>query len=196
MTYLKLLPYLFVLLILVLIQVCCTTDEPDPKPVIEPVQTLEECIAEKVDTLQSGRAYMALQENRAKWQCQDINNYSFIVTQAIGISLCRQIEFKIVVKDSVITSTEVVNDATASQNCIESLVTIDGLFDFINVAVDETIPTGYRDPMDRDLDLFVAFGVIIDYDEVYGFPTSIFIDYVRQLADEEFSVQVRDFEVL
>jgi len=191
MKFLDILTFLLALLLF-----SCSTEEPDPVPMEQPVQTLEECIAENVNTLQSDSAYMALQENWARWRCQDISDYSFIVTQGFGISPCRQAEFKVVVQDSVIISTEVVDGVTTSQNCIDNLVTLDGLFDFINVAVDETVSTGWRDPFDRDKDLLVAFGTNIVYDETYGFPTSMFIDYVRQIADEELYVSVRDFEVL
>jgi len=187
---------LFLLLNLGLVLFSCSTDESDPNSIDEPAQTLEECIAEQVDTLQADIAYMALQENWAKWNCQNIRDYSFTASRGFGINRCRQAEIKVIVQDSMIISAEVVNDATDFEFCTDQLTPMEGFFSDINVAVDVTIPTGWSDPFNQGEQLFIADGTDISYDETYGFPTSIFINYVQSLGDEELYVTIMDFEVL
>lgn len=54
--------------------------------------------------------------------------------------------------------------------------TINDLFDEIQKAIDEGRPQ-----------------IDVDYNETYGFPTSIFIDYELNIADEEFIIAISDF---
>ena len=39
-----------------------------------------------------------------------------------------------------------------------------------------------------------AYEIRVDYDAVYGYPTSVYIDYDSRMADEEFNVVVNSFE--
>ena len=157
--------------------------------------TLEECIELNSDMSQSLESYLLFQENRARWRCQEISSYSFIVSQFTGINQCRQAEFKVVVEDSLITSTELVNDANVPEWCSDELQTFEAFFNFIDVAVNDTIPTGWRDVFNDNAELFLANSTDITYDEDFGFPVSIFIDYDRSIADEELFVNIRDFEL-
>lgn len=57
-----------------------------------------------------------------------------------------------------------------------ALLTIDGVFDKIQNAFDQG-----------------AAEVTVDYDPARGYPRSVFVDYSRQVADEELSLQISDF---
>jgi hypothetical protein len=57
-----------------------------------------------------------------------------------------------------------------------SLLTIDGVFDKIQNAFDQG-----------------AAEVTVAYDPARGYPRSVFVDYSRQVADEELSLQISDF---
>ena len=56
------------------------------------------------------------------------------------------------------------------------LVTIDGVFDKIQAAIDQD-----------------AAEVTVEYDPARGYPRSVFVDYSRQVADEELALQISDF---
>lgn len=56
------------------------------------------------------------------------------------------------------------------------LLTIDGVFDKIQDAIDQD-----------------AAEITVDYDPARGYPRSVFVDYSRQVADEELSLQISDF---
>jgi hypothetical protein len=60
--------------------------------------------------------------------------------------------------------------------CLRFLLTIDGVFDKLQAALDQD-----------------AAEVTIDQDPARGYPRSVFVDYRRQLADEERSLQISEF---
>lgn len=60
-----------------------------------------------------------------------------------------------------------------------TLHTVDGMFGVIQDAIDED-----------------AYRLVVSYDPTRGFPVDIFIDYDERVADEEFSLSVRDFELI
>jgi hypothetical protein len=37
-----------------------------------------------------------------------------------------------------------------------------------------------------------AFSILAEYDQTFGFPSNVFIDYMKNAADEEYGFRIRD----
>lgn len=114
------------------------------------------------------------------WADVDSTHYQF-VSQRSCECLPEYVEPIIVeVIDGAIASALNERDLTPVAPEVETgLYTIDGLFTVIQEAIDDG-----------------AYSVDVSYDGVRGVPTGVNIDYDVNTADEEFYVDVRDFEVI
>ena len=105
-----------------------------------------------------------LGEQRALWASQDLTNYTFDVTK-VCYWLCMG-DVRVTVKDGVITGvTELASEVARDPDTFR---TINGLFDLV------------QDAYNRN-----AHEVQVEFDPSRGYPTQIWIDYVRMIADEE-----------
>jgi hypothetical protein len=122
-----------------------------------------------------------LSTNRTVWRNRQISSYSFKVSQRGAWSGMRPIA--VTVRDGQVVSSEYVGDsdpgslAAAAANA-EAYSTIPKLFDFIESLLDNemTLPRVF-------------------YDKEYGFPAHISNNRFA-ISDDEWSMQVWDFEVL
>ena len=105
-----------------------------------------------------------LGEQRALWASQDLTDYTFDVSR---VCYCQFVgDVRVTVKSGVITGvTELASEVARDP---ETFRTIDGLLDLV------------QDAYDRD-----AHEVQVEFDPNRGYPTRIWIDYVRMIADEE-----------
>jgi hypothetical protein len=105
-----------------------------------------------------------LGEQRALWASQDLTDYTFDVTK-VCYWLCMG-DVRVTVKDGVITGvTELASEVARDPDTFR---TINGLFDLV------------QDAYNRN-----AHEVQVEFDPSRGYPTQIWIDYVRMIADEE-----------
>ena len=106
----------------------------------------------------------ALADYRTLWETQRLTDYTFDVSR---VCYCQfRGDVRVTVKDGVITGvTELASEVARDP---ETFRTIDGLFDLV------------QDAYDRD-----AHEVQVEFDPSRGYPTRIWIDYVRMIADEE-----------
>ena len=105
-----------------------------------------------------------LGEQRALWAAQGLTDYTFDVTK---VCYCQSVgDVRVTVKGGVITGvTELASEVARDP---ETFRTIDGLFDLV------------QDAYERD-----AHEVQVEFDPNRGYPTRIWIDYGRMIADEE-----------
>jgi hypothetical protein len=120
--------------------------------------------------------YDDLLQNRALWESRNINNYEFEFEWSCFCLVERTMPVRITVENNRITRV-----ASAEENRdlerrrYDDYRTIDGLFDFLADA--------YRRAED----------VRVEYHPIEGYPTSVYVDYQRIVADEELGFTVSDF---
>ncbi len=83
--------------------------------------------------------------------------------------------FRVYVTAGVVANATDLAGTQTSAEILATLPTIDDIFDTIDTAEVEG-----------------AASVVVEYDPNEGYPTSVAIDYSEQIADEEYSVSVRD----
>lgn len=84
-----------------------------------------------------------------------------------------------VMDDAIAGAVYEADSQPVSPEVLSTLNTIDGLFGIIQAAIDEG-----------------AYSVEVTYDGDNGVPESINIDYDQATADEEFYLDIRDFEII
>ena len=105
-----------------------------------------------------------LGEQRALWASQGLADYTFDVKKVCECLFVGDV--RVTVKDGVITGvTELASEVARDP---ETFRTIDGLFDLV------------QDAYNRN-----AHEVQVEFDPSRGYPTQIWIDYVRMIADED-----------
>ncbi|MDA1129823.1 MAG: DUF6174 domain-containing protein, partial [Chloroflexi bacterium] len=110
--------------------------------------------------------------NRQLWDSKAIERYHF---EHRWICFCVA-DFRalvnITVRDGAIVDVKFVenqeNESTVGDPSAAEYYTVVGLFDIIQDAIDKK-----------------AFGVTVEYDSEFGYPTDVFIDYDSRMADEE-----------
>lgn len=120
--------------------------------------------------------YDDLLRNRALWESKNIENYDYRFQWVCFCLVERTMPVRITVEKNRITRVMAMGeDRDLDRGQFGEYRTIDGLFDLVTDA--------YRRAED----------VRVEYDEVYGYPTSVYIDYQRSVADEELGFSVSDF---
>lgn len=122
----------------------------------------------------------ALARSRARWQAQGIRSYRyrFQVNAFIGPPLTTPVE--VVVRDGVPQSVTPLDPAvTIDPAFFARYDTIEELFAVIGDAEDRSAPQ-----------------IDVEYDATNGVPKSVYIDYNRNVADEEFGYTVTEFAPL
>lgn len=117
-----------------------------------------------------------LAEAREQWSRQP-RSYELTWQQDCfcSIDMVRPIRIRVV--EGQITSATFVDDRVDVPESIrDTLVTVDGVFDRIEDAIDDG-----------------AAQIDVEYDATWGYPASLYIDYSRRTADEELAMQLSDF---
>ncbi|HSB03196.1 MAG TPA: DUF6174 domain-containing protein, partial [Anaerolineales bacterium] len=78
---------------------------------------------------------------------------------------------------------------TSSRELFEKYATIDKIFAGIERDFQDTAATGDPDPRKAD-------EVLVEYDETYGFPTKVNIDFIKNAVDDELALTISNFEKL
>jgi hypothetical protein len=114
---------------------------------------------------------------RARWESRGVDTYAMTVTP---LCFCGFVEpVRVTVRDGVVVSRIVVStgDALPAQHA-SSYPDVPGLFGIIERAREQR-----------------ADHVDADFDESYGFPTGIWIDWKESWADDEIGYRVEGFSV-
>jgi len=125
-----------------------------------------------------------LSRNQQKWQDANITHYRFNLNISCFCAFRDQMPLTIEVRDDQIVHMAAVDgtlvlDTDQNYEFYAPHATIDLLFDEIESAINEG-----------------ADSVTVTYDETYGFPTEIAIDFSQEMADEEMYYSVSGFEAL
>ena len=90
-------------------------------------------------------------------------------------------QFAVQVRNGTVDAAFVAEDGTPAKPdmLVNWLPTIDGIFDQIQSAIDRS-----------------AYSMTIRYNETYGYPESVSIDYNRMMADEELYISTEGLEIL
>ena len=126
----------------------------------------------------AGPATPVLELARAKaiWNASAIPNYEYVVANQCFCGF-GGVPVRIVVENGVVTSmTILASGQPVPPTAASAYHDINGLF----LVIDDAIRRN-------------AAVISAEYSPVYGFPSSVFIDYVRSAADEEFGFEVQSF---
>lgn len=136
------------------------------------VVALEACSPSKPRSL--------LADNREKWQAKNVRHYRFDLSIGCFCPFHEQMPLSIEVLNGEVISLTAKNgeDVTPFLESYRRSDTIDKLFAIIASAEDR------------------ADEIKIEYDPSYGFPTSAWIYYMKNAADDEMGYVVTNFEVL
>lgn len=120
-----------------------------------------------------------LRQARAQWASESPATYSFVFRRSCfcGTEFVRAV--RIVVADGTVVSAVFADDGSPIQTPLAEVPTIPDLFDEIEAAI-----ASRADRMD------------VAYDEAYGYPVDVSIDFIEQAIDDEMFFQVSEFDVL
>ncbi len=118
----------------------------------------------------------ALSQEHAKWMGKRIRDYRYEFQPRCYCPQARNGPYTVVVRKGAIES---VNGQPYDPDSMGRLFTIDGLFEMIE-------SQRKRRPVVEE----------VEYDPQYGFPTSLYFDFVENIKDEEYGWYVSRFEKL
>jgi hypothetical protein len=116
-----------------------------------------------------------LREAEARWNRQGINDYQVVVRYACFCGYTRPV--RMTVRFGNVVSRVDAETGEPAPAFAEYVRDIEGLFDLIREAIERK-----------------AHKVDVSYDRVYGYPTSIDLDYLFNAVDDELQVTVSWFQ--
>ncbi len=145
------------------------------------MRTISRCLILTLVTLGAACAQSPedsqLASARKRWSDHPVATYSFTWQQGCECLFDMRRPIQITAAAGQIQSAVFVDDGRAVDEQVRRyLTTIEGVFDKIQAALDQN-----------------ADQVTVAYDPTLGYPTSVFLDYSMQVADEEFALQISDF---
>jgi uncharacterized protein DUF6174 len=122
-----------------------------------------------------------LKRHQEKWQNQNISHYRFQLSVGCFCAFSQQMPLTVEVNSGEVVS--IVNNTgePVSADLLDifnKYNTIDRLFEFVQTAQGE------------------ADEIKVTYDDKYGFPIQVSIDYIKNAMDDELGLTVSSFEVL
>ena len=130
-----------------------------------------------------GNSGSELQQNRTRWQGQNIDHYRYTVVVTCfcifaGAEVTYEVQNGQVVDQTVQPHPDRQIDTTGIEEYYQQYNTIEKVFDFLEQATDE------------------ADEVTIEYDTTYGYPAEISIDYIKDAIDDELYLSLKNLEPL
>ncbi len=124
------------------------------------------------------------EQNLAIWQDADISHYKYDLWIGCFCVFRDEIPLTIEVQDGEVVSITkatggLVDETDPNHELFMKYATLDRLF----ASLEEDTASG-------------AEQITVSYDPLYGFPVEAYIDHSQQIADDELSLQVSNFEVL
>lgn len=123
----------------------------------------------------------AMEESQQKWASQKVAHYKYDLTIGCFCPWRDLMPLKVEVKDGQIVSlTDKTGQPTPPNfaDTFNNAATVDGLFKILDSALGR------------------AQEVRVVYDDVYGYPKSIHVDYAKNATDDEIEYTVENFEML
>ena len=125
----------------------------------------------------------ALQQNRVKWEGQNVDHYRFTVAVSCfcpfaNVNVTYEVQNGQVVNQSIQSSPDNPVDEAQVSDFYQPYNTIEKVFDYVEGA-------------DKDAD-----ETTIAYDATYGFPTDISVDWIKEAVDDEMYLTLSNFEPL
>ena len=121
-----------------------------------------------------------LSEARSTWQSFKLKNYS--MNERLSCYCGGLLEWKVFVKNGIKDKVEYEESPTFGQtynDIFNQARTVEDVFNFI------------EELLGKDLG-----SLIIEYDQVYGFPSTVSVDYNERIADDEIAYLYTNFEIL
>lgn len=119
--------------------------------------------------------------SRDKWQDVGISHYRFNLNISCFCIFTQDMPLIVEVQDGEVVSMEYQSGNEidpGNLELFERYATIDRIFSELEKAIVE------------------ADSVTVEYDETFGFPTQVSIDFDQQMADEEIYLTISDFEAM
>ena len=122
-----------------------------------------------------------LDSSRALWDSFRAVDYDYYYRRSCFCMYDYTKQFAVQVRNGTVDAAFVAEDGTPAKPdmLVNWLPTIDGIFDQIQSAIDRS-----------------AYSMTIRYNETYGYPESVSIDYNRMMADEELYISTEGLEIL
>ena len=139
----------------------------------------------------AGQPKSEVQEARDKWQAAHASHYRYTLFIGCFCAFRDEMPLVVEVKDGEVVSLESQTGKElnpANMEFYERYLTIDRIFDGIE--------SGFKIEGNVDTAGDVADEITVTYDEKYGFPSQVNIDFIKNAVDDELSLQITDFEVL
>jgi len=125
----------------------------------------------------------ALQQNRAKWEGQNVDHYRFTVVASCfcifaGSAATYEVQNGQIVNESIQAAPDREFEPAAGSEFYQPYNTIEKVFDYVEKATNE------------------ADQVTVEYDPTYGFPANVSVDWATQAADDELYLTLSNFQAL
>ena len=122
-----------------------------------------------------------LDAHRALWDSHRAIDYDYYYRRSCFCMEDYTRKFEVQVRNDTVDAAFYAEDGTAAPDALLEnwLPTIDGIFDQIQSAIDRS-----------------AYSMTIRYNETFGYPMSVSIDYEVMMADEELYVSASELEIL
>jgi uncharacterized protein YceK len=139
----------------------------------------------------AGEPKSEVQQAREKWQNANISHYQFKLFLGCFCVFSQDMPLNIEVKDGQVVSMQFQSGKEIDPSLMEyfqRFATVDKLF--------SEIENSFQIQGNVDTAGDKADEVKVTYDETYGFPSQINVDFIKEAVDDELSLQITDFEKL
>jgi hypothetical protein len=136
----------------------------------------------------AGKPKSEVEQAREKWQAANISHYRFNLFISCFCVFNEDMPLMIEVKDGQVVSMEFKSGKEIDPQLLplfQRYETIDKLFDGLAKSFD----------FEGD-DQGPAEKVTVEYDPTYGFPSQVQIDFIKQAADDELTLDASKFEAM
>ncbi len=112
--------------------------------------------------------YSSIKNPRERWKAYGFAKYTIEQQRLCFCPFRGNIVLLKIYEDNIVAAKHTDNEDDVNQNEIQIYKTVDELFDFI-----ETLKDGNADSL------------IVQYDSTYGYPTNIYVDFIKNAVDDE-----------
>jgi hypothetical protein len=137
----------------------------------------------------AGQPKSEVEQARDKWQAANISHYRFNLSIGCFCVFTQDMPLVIEVKDGQVVSMQYQSGKQVDSNVLDyfnRFTTIDKIF--------SEIENGFK--VESDTPSNKADEVKVTYDETYGFPTQVSVDFIKDAADDELGLTISNFEKL
>lgn len=132
-----------------------------------------------------------VEKARDKWQAANISHYRFNLNIGCFCAFAQDMPLVVEVKDGQVISMKYQSGKEVDPNLVDyfqRFTTMDKLFD--------EIANGFASKGSEDTAGNKAEEIKVTYDETYGFPTQVSVDFIKNAMDDELGLTITNFEKL